>query len=902
MIARPYQSRLVERAEKALKTHGNTLAVAATGAGKTIMLANLAGRIGGKQLVIQHRQELVDQNLTKFRRVNPKAKVGMFTADVKTWRGDTTFAMVQTLAGEKHLAKMPKIDLLICDEAHHCAAPTWKAIIAAVKDANPDALVAGFTATPERSDKKGLRGIFSNVCDTVTIRELVQLGFLVPPRGFVIDVQGTQSQLQAIQGQSDYFDQGEVERILNTVAINEEVVRNWRERAGDRRTVVFCSTVQHAQDVAAAFRAAGVRAECVHGNMADEERQSIIKRFDRGQLQVVTNVMVLTEGFDCLDMETEVLCPSGWKKYGEISTGDDVYGYDLATGKIEACEVQNVGKRPLGPQERMVEIKSQHVNIRVTEGHNLFIRKNRRGDFVKIKARDMVSLKSEYEIPLTGDVEFNGVDLTDDEIRILAWYLTDGYLTKAGRLEIYQSEKKHATRIGELITRLGYKYWSFVRNEASNGFKQAAPIVTYCIGKRQLGNIYHLLTKNLHENIMQMDSRQFRLFWEELLLGDGSAQNNKAGWLWSNRIEVVNKIMQMAVTRGFSSSYATQEETTARKEVYRVSVREKRTIRSLPGDKRSATPRFCETSPGEEVWCVTNRLGTIITRRAGKVAVIGNCQPVGCVVLLRKCSAKGPLIQMVGRGLRTVNPEEYPGVRKSDCIVLDFGTSLLTHGDLEAGNALGDDTEREPGEAITKICPEKQSQTENYLVPDSNGAFGCGAELPAQTKTCPLCGFQFERPGGDDAGVTRVSLTEMDILNASPFRYVDLFQSGRAMIATGFEAWAGVFSADGENWSALGKVKNERRVHLLAETGRVMAMAAADDFLREHETDGSAKKTKGWLDQPATGKQIELLNRFGYQAQVDLLGQSEWTKYAAACHAEFQFNRRMIETALGVRQ
>jgi DNA repair protein RadD len=576
MLLRPYQSRLVERAEKALKTHGNTLAIGATGAGKTLMLSDLARRIGGKQLVIQHRQELVDQNMTKFRRMNPKAKVGMFTADVKTWRGDTTFAMVQTLASEKHLAKMPKIDLLVIDEAHHACAPTWKSIIGAVKDVNPGAMIAGFTATPERTDKKGLRGIFSNVCDTVTIRELVQLGFLVPPRGFVIDVQGTQSALQAIQGTSDYFDQAEVERILNTVAINDEVVRNWMERAGDRRTVVFCSTVQHAKDVAEAFRAAGVRSECVHGNMGDEERQGIIKRFDKGMIQVITNVMVLTEGFDS--------------------------------------------------------------------------------------------------------------------------------------------------------------------------------------------------------------------------------------------------------------------------------------------------------------------------------------QPVGCVVLLRKCSAKGPLIQMVGRGLRTVNPEEYPGIKKADCIVLDFGTSLLTHGDLEAGNALGDDGEREPGEATTKICPQKQSETENYLVPDSNGAFGCGAEIPCQCKTCPLCGFQFERPGGDDIGVTRVSLTEMDILNASPFRYVDLFRSGRAMIATGFEAWAGVFSADGESWAALGKVKNERRIHRLAETGRVMAMAAADDFLREHETDGSAKKTKGWLDQPATGKQIELLNRFGYQAQVDLLGQSDWTKYSACCHAEFQFNRRMIETALGVLQ
>jgi hypothetical protein len=148
--------------------------------------------------------------------------------------------------------------------------------------------------------------------------------------------------------------------------------------------------------------------------------------------------------------------------------------------------------------------------------------------------------------------------------------------------------------------------------------------------------------------------------------------------------------------------------------------------------------------------------------------------------------------------------------------------------------------------------------------------------------------------------VTSVSLTEMDILNASPFRYVDLFGSGRIMLATGFEAWAGVFSADDESWLALGQSKTGRGVHRLTESGRVQAMAAADDFLRTNETEGSAKKTKRWLDDPATEKQIGLLNRFGYGITTDLLGQSGWTKYQAACHAQFQFSRRSIEAALGV--
>lgn len=539
--------------------------------GKTICLSAIGRELGGKQLILQHRQELVAQNMAKYRLINPTTRVSTYTADSKSMRGDAVFAMAQTLT--RNLDRIPHFDLAILDEAHHAAAPTWKNIIAAAKEKNPGLCVVGVTATPERSDRRSLRGLFDTVSDHVTIRELVQLGYLVRPRAYVVDVSGTQERLRALGNTSDFGDQVEVEKILNTTAVNEEVVRHWRERCADRQTIIFGATVQHAQDVAAAFAAAGVRSACVHGAMKDAERKAILRRFDAGEIQVLTNVMVLTEGFDS--------------------------------------------------------------------------------------------------------------------------------------------------------------------------------------------------------------------------------------------------------------------------------------------------------------------------------------QPVASVILLRKCSEKGPLIQMVGRGLRTVSPEKYPGVIKKDCVVLDFGTSLLTHGDLDMAAALKEEKEFEPGEAATKFCPGEDSET--YRVPDATGRKGCGAELPAQTKTCPLCGFVFERLGAEDGSeVVEVELTEMEILEASPFRYVDLFETGRAMIAKGFAAWAGIFSPDGETWFALGKIKDERKIHQIAISERLQAMAAADDFLRTYETDGGAKKTKRWLDQPASEKQLGLLSRLGYQIHADLLGSSPFTKYSAVCHAEFQFCRVMIERAIGV--
>lgn len=572
-IARPYQARLVGKSVKALTERLNTLAIAPTGAGKTYMMAMLSKEFKGKHLVLQHRDELVGQNLKKYRIVNPRRSVGLFTAQAKSWRAQTTFAMVQTLV--RNLGgRLPKIDLCLLDEAHHVPAPTYQQIIQALREQNPDMMLAGFTATPQRGDKKSLRCSFDNISDQITIGELIALGYLHKPVAYIIDINHSQEQLQKL-GKISAAEQYDVDAVLNRKVVTDEVIKHWKEKAGNRQTVMFCSTVAHAQAVTEALVREGVAAECVHGGLHEMERRAILQRLDSLETQVVVNVNVLTEGFD---------------------------------------------------------------------------------------------------------------------------------------------------------------------------------------------------------------------------------------------------------------------------------------------------------SP-----------------------------PVACVVLLRHCSEKGPLIQMIGRGLRIVDPIEYPGVVKKDCVVLDFGISIMTHGDLEQLDGLHEERESEPGQAIKKKCPTEWQET--YRFPDADGNKGCGAEIPAQTRTCPFCGFQFERMDGGDDSVHRVELTEIDLFNASPFRWVNLWGSDFMLMASGFNAWVGVFSADqGETFHALGKVKKQP-MKRLAVSDRLRCISRADDFLREHETDSSAKKSKRWLNDPASENQINMLNRFGYGLQYtpSVFGGG-MNKYAASCHMDFQYNRAKIEQAIGVYQ
>ena len=542
MMLRPRQREFVTRCVTALKAHGNTLGVAPTGAGKTICLSGTAGEFlqhpDAKACILAHRDELTAQNLAKFGRVNPHVSTSVFDAHQKSWSGQATFAMVQTLA--RNLEQMPTLDMLVIDEAHHCAAPTYRQVIDSVLAKNPHALIYGVTATPNRGDGKGLREVFSNVADQIRLGELIRSGHLVPPRTFVVDV-GTRDALDGVRKLTDDYDMNAVASIMNTTPVNAAVVQHWQAHAARRKTIAFAATVDHAYAVCHAFIAAGVKAAVVHGEMTPAERQSTLRSYESGDVTVLVNVAVLTEGYDYT--------------------------------------------------------------------------------------------------------------------------------------------------------------------------------------------------------------------------------------------------------------------------------------------------------------------------------------PTSCIVLLRPSSYKSTLIQMVGRGLRVVDPAEHPGVIKTDCVVLDFGTATLMHGSLEQDVNL--DGHQHHGEAPTKDCPS------------------CEATVPLGCRECPLCGFVWENETAEEGdALADFVMTEIDLLKRSNFRWCDLFGCDDALMATGFNAWGGVFFLNGR-WHAVGGGK-DLQPRLLAVGDRTVCMAKADDWLNDRESADSAHKTRRWLNEPPTAKQLQYLPQA-------LRADFGMTRYQASALLSFQFNKSSIQ-------
>jgi len=132
-------------------------------------------------------------------------------------------------------------------------------------------------------------------------------------------------------------------------------------------------------------------------------------------------------------------------------------------------------------------------------------------------------------------------------------------------------------------------------------------------------------------------------------------------------------------------------------------------------------------------------------------------------------------------------------------------------------------------------------------------------------------------------------MTEIDLLKRSSFCWVDLCGSEDALMATGFTAWGGIFWFEGQ-WYAVGGRKGTK-TRLLGIGERSVCLAQADDWLNAHETDESAFKTRGWLSQPATDKQLQYLSP---------AARSDYglTRYKASALMTFTFNKREIRSLI----
>lgn len=298
---RPYQLEALQAIRAHLARGERRLLVALpTGCGKTVCFAALPGFLGlpGRWLVLAHREELLDQALRKFRAANPGLTCEVEQADRRAGAADVVIASVATLQRARLEALDPEgFAGVIVDEAHHATAESYRRVLERFGLLEPDCPrpLLGFTATPTRGDGVGLDQVFQSIAYSMTLREAIEAGWLCGLAGLRISAG---ADLTRVATRAGDFAQGQLADAVNTPERNALVARAYLEHAPGRRALAFGVTVAHAEELAAALLAEGVPAACVTGETPREERRATLERFAAGELQVVSNCGVLTEGFD----------------------------------------------------------------------------------------------------------------------------------------------------------------------------------------------------------------------------------------------------------------------------------------------------------------------------------------------------------------------------------------------------------------------------------------------------------------------------------------------------------------------------------------------------------------------------------------------------------------------------
>lgn len=296
MNLRQYQADAIRATQQGWDHYQRQLMVVPTGGGKTIIFSKLAEQTKGRTLILAHREELVLQAIDKLYK-STGIQAGMLKGmDSNAHHGhETVVGSIQTVINRLDRWPSDHFELIVCDEAHHAVSKSWQKALT-----HFDAKVLGVTATPDRGDKRNLGEYFENVSYEVTLLELIRDGFLVPITVKTCPLQIDMDGVSQSKGDYDSADLDEVLRPYMSAIIDQIL-----EHAKGRKTLVFLPLIATSKLFAMIANEKGLFAEHVSG--ISEDRKQVLKRFATGETNLLSNAMLLTEGYDEPSVECVVI-------------------------------------------------------------------------------------------------------------------------------------------------------------------------------------------------------------------------------------------------------------------------------------------------------------------------------------------------------------------------------------------------------------------------------------------------------------------------------------------------------------------------------------------------------------------------------------------------------------------
>lgn len=763
MPLRDYQQRAIEASWEWFMTEpGNPIIWLPTAGGKSWIAAELARKVvqetGGRVLVVAPSQELIAQNEEKMQMLWPEADCGMVCSGLKRkeFGHAITFGTLGSLVN--HVHKLGEISLVIYDECHSVSINDKgdaRKLLKYVKMMSGDGMrIVGLTASPYRGNGVWLTDsddpIFSGICIRITVKELLDLGYLSP---LVNPVMPTLINTTGVKETAGDFNLKELNEVTDREEINRNVVEQTIIHGANRNAwICFCVTVEHAEHICEEFRRQGIAAQTVHAGVDPSVRARRIYDFRSGKLKCLVTVLALLTGFDvpkvdlivwlrstksqvlyCLDDQTEILTTEGWKSIGQIKIGERALSFDENTLEGEWSDIIGVVERDMDPEEKWVEYNSPYHNFRVTNNHAMIAKPRKGNKWNRMTAEKMAAHRDSVKVPTALHMEMPGVPLNDDELYLIGIIMTDGSISDK-KVFIYQSEKYPIVieKIESTLDRLNIRYTKY-KNNAYSQYNSNYQRWVYLISvgeprkkvdydKRGIGYLISWIKKDFSDALLNCTKEQFLKIYEGMFDGDGTKLDCVTDYtprtkqICTSRKNVADKLQTLATMHGMNSYIAKHQEAGRKNPIYRVSIKDKDN-KSIGGYPKTRPQVEIKPFTNEKVWCVETKKGNIVTRRKGHVTLMGNCQGMG-------------------RGCR-ISPE----TGKKDCIVLDFSDTVERMGpvDLLTGRPARKSARKG---APFRVCPE------------------CGLQNPIAAPECRGCGHRFpeiERiKHGDQASTAQV--------------------------------------------------------------------------------------------------------------------------------------------------
>ena len=298
-VLREHQEEALQNLKK-MRSDNQTIALVqgATGSGKSAIGVLDAKEVGKRTLFLAHSKELVEQGYSNFQKLWPEATVGRMVDTYHDTDEMVICASVQSVSRNLELFRPDDFGYLIIDKCHHASADTYRRILSYFRAS----FTLGLTATPERADGEDLLAIFQTMAHKLDIKEAVESGILVPVRCIRIK---TNIDLQDVRINGFKYNALDLDSKIMVPGRNKLIVDTYLDYVKNRPTVVFCTSVKHANEVAELFQDAGVSAQSISGSTKASERKKILQDYENGHVKVLCACDLLNEGWD--SPHTEVL-------------------------------------------------------------------------------------------------------------------------------------------------------------------------------------------------------------------------------------------------------------------------------------------------------------------------------------------------------------------------------------------------------------------------------------------------------------------------------------------------------------------------------------------------------------------------------------------------------------------